>query len=330
MNFMKFFTGAISVPESKEIVLTEPKKHPEKENKGVSMSYENERCERPNYGNDLVYLFGTNKGCREENHSLETVGGTGIGYAINKGLLTDIKINWSGKCDASEVIVVQKNGQDIAWTLIEGKCGTKCVQIKEEFCDCDIINVVSRAQGVQDPTGEPGKWVPAGCITVALWYTPYNHIKPKCTTGVIEAINTDGAFNLAIPNVWTVKPLDTVRNNTIPAYASFSDTDDAIILKTGVYAIEYGSQLEFYQSVNVVYSIQLEVDDGTGWVAVPYSLASTYTLGVSPVISTNRSITYAVPANSTYKFRIVERLSDDTATKIVGSGGYIIADRQCS
>lgn len=310
---------------SEEVEVMDTQRVPEGE------CHSDDRCpsrERPNLCNDLVYTFGANTGCRAENEPLEGTGGTKIGYGINAGKLRDVKIVWSGSHPADEVIVVQKNGQDIAWVHIEGEEGVECAEVMERFCDCDVVNVVSKAAGVSGP--EVGEWKPASCITVTL------EIEPKCRVhflpegdGVAEAIDTTGSTAVVTGATWYTRTLDTERNNTLGGFATFIDSEDAYELGFGVYKIWYESGIEFDQSVNVAYNVKLQENvDGAGWIDIPQSGNVDFILaGDEGNVSAGRMITYKVPHGSTAKIRIQEKITQDTSIQNATGGSGIVVER---
>jgi len=296
MDLLKFFSASLypgksgngqGKPESEST--PEPEIVDEPKVKDEPMSEEScgcgpqggDRCEKPNYCNDLAYLFGDNRGCRAVDHPLQTVGGTGIGYAINKGTLKEVKINWAGKSEANEVITVQKNGCDIAWVKIEGKAGHKCVEVKEDFCDCDIINVVSRISG-SAPDKCPEEWIPAGCITVALWYTPHCNVKPP-KPGIAEYYLSISA---PLPTVWSTVNFDTLRVNTMPAEVAYAG-GVITLMKPGVYKVDYSATLETYTSTSLNVRTRLSCDTGSGYVPYPSSESSNYILAGAGGTATN-------------------------------------------
>jgi hypothetical protein len=288
------------------------------------------RCNRkkPNLCNDLVYTFGSKDGCREEGAALEGTGGTHVGYGINAGILREVKVVWEGHTEASEVIVVQRNGEDIAWVKIDGQSGVECCQVKEKFCDCDVINVVSRAAGAS--ADEVGEWLPAGCITVTT------EIEPQCRThfmpegdGIAEAYDATNSVDVTNGNTWYTRTLDTERLNTMPAYANFDNADDAYELKHGVYKIDFGAGIEFTQSINIAYTVKLQENvDGAGWVDIPAATNIDHNLsGDNGNVSATLGIAYYVPHGSTAKIRIQEMISQDTSIQAADAGGKIVVQR---
>jgi len=293
---------------------------------------EHENCmKKPNLCNDLVYTFGSNKGCRAQNHPLETTGGTMLGYAVDTGTLRSVRVVWGGVCEADEVIVVTRNGEDIAWVKLEGESGTNCVELTEDFCGCDVINVVSRAGGVQGTSGTvPGAWIPAGCLTVTVGY------ENKCDIellpegdGVAEAIDTTGTTDVNVGATWFTRKLDTERNNTLGMFATFLDGDDAYQLKYGIYIIHYTSSITFDQSVNVAYKTKLQTStNGGGWIDYPQSGGVDFNLsGDDGNVEAGRTVTLKVAKGDTVKVRIQEMITQDTSIQNATGGAGMVIER---
>ena len=299
--------------------------------KGDNMSVENENgCEcHANLCNDLAYLFGRNDCVTHPGIPLKTVGDTRIGYAVNKGKLTEIKIVWKGNRDTKEMLAVTKDGKEIEWVMIEGESGTKCVSVDEKYCDCDVINVVEKALGTP-PQGEVGEFNPPCAITVALWYTPTCdiHVSPE-GDGIAEAIDTTFTTPVVTGGVWYVRTLDTERNNSMPSYATFIDAEDAYELKDGMYILSYQSGIIFTQSVNVSYIIRLQENvNGAGWVDVAQTGAIGFNLsGDDGNVTASRTVTYRVAVGSTAKLRIIEKITQDTSIQNATGGAGIVIER---
>ena len=95
----------------------------------------------PNLCNDSNYLFGRNDCVDHPGIPLKAVGDTRLGYAVNEGKAKFVKVVWKGR--AIETLVLQKNGEDVEWLSIdETDESPKCFPIMEEFCDCDVLNVI--------------------------------------------------------------------------------------------------------------------------------------------------------------------------------------------
>jgi len=265
-----------------------------------------------NYCNDLVYTFGVNKGCRKQDEPLETTGGTQIGYAVNKAKLKDIKIVWSGEHDAFENLIITRNGEPVAEALIEGPNGTLCIESKEYFCDCDVINVISSAAGVQshdDNSDIPGEWSPAGCITVSLW------LEPKCTTkphlegdGIFEVYLSD-LGTVTIPTTWSIVNMDVERINTIPSFVSWDGTKAT--LKSGVYKLDYAMTIETQTSTSLNFKGKLVID-GTDY---PSSFSASHILaGSGGDVSLAQGVTLIVPHGQTMDIEVQAIVDVDSST----------------
>jgi hypothetical protein len=294
----------------------------------------------PNLCNELVYTFGSNKGCRCAGRALETTGGTHIGYAVGEGTLKAIRIVWSGSNMANEELVVTKNGEEIASVVISGEEGKKCVCVCEPICGCDVINVVSEVpmpkcpDGEQcpdgDDEGDAPEWHPAGCITVSL------EIEPKCHfrfipegDGVAEAIDTTGTTPVTTGATWFTRTLDTERNNTLGMFATFIDAEDAYELKWGTYIISYQSGVMFDQSVNVSYRTKLQENvNGGGWTDILQSTAYDFNLsGDDGNVAAGRTITYKVNKGDSVKIRIQEMITQDTSVQNATGGAGLVIER---
>jgi len=199
------------------------------------------------------------------------------------------------------------------------------MEIKEEFCECDILNVISFGK----PVDVDKPISPAGCLTVSVW------IEPKCKIqfhregdGIIEAIDTSGNTDLTAPLTWVTRTLDSVRLNTLPAFMQFIDSEDCIELKNGIYKINYQSGVLFDQSVNIGYEVKLQESiDGGAWVDIPQSGSVDYALGVGGNVDAGRTLTYEVVRGSKAKLRIQEKITADTSIQSGGAGAGIVIER---
>ena len=286
-------------------------------------------------GDKVVLTWGSNK-CRGENSLLEMTGDSVNyqGYAIPfKSQIVAITATWNdlGCGNYNEVLIVQVNGEDTG-AMLEVRKDTKCpvpltkkclvLETPLELNECDSINIVSRSI-------DNMCWEQACNLEVTVWLATPCDCKPEPNPegdGIIEVIDTLGTS--PIGTTWNVRELDTVRNNTMPSYASFDDAGDFISLKEGVYSIWYGCAISTIKSINLVFEIRLQSDEGFGWADIPFSGNTDHDLsGDIGNLSTTRSITYHVPTGQTYKFRIIEKISDDTSIQASQSGAGFIAER---
>ena len=287
---------------------------------------EQENCGRchnkVNLCNDSLLQFGRT-GCTYGADEVITpsINNTRAGYAVNEGKINELKISWLGEAD--EEIVVFVNGKEVVATHIEGLDGTECVKLKEKICDCDVITVMERKD-------EEGKGILACDITVVVVLElACDHRFIREGDGVIEAIDTTGTTAVNAGNVWFTRTLDTVRNNTLPAYMGFLDTEDAIVLKEGIYKIWYESGISFDQSIAIDYSVKLQENiNGGGWIDVVQSGAKDYTLaGNDGNVSAGRMITYRVNRGDIVKIRIQEMINKDTSLESGSAGAGIVVER---
>ena len=282
-------------------------------------------------GDKVVLTWGSNK-CRGENSALEMTGDAvnTEGYAIPfKSQIKALTATWNdlGCGNYNEVLIVQVNGEDtdaILEVRDDNNSTKACVVLETpiELNECDTINIVSRSI-------DNMCWEQTCNLAVTVWLAT----SCDCTEdpipegdGIIEVLDTLGDADIS--TTWGVRKLDTVRNNTMPSYASFDDAGEFISLKQGVYKIWYGCGISTEKSINLVFEVQLQVDEGTGWVNIPYSGNKDHDLsGDIGSLSANRSITYLVPVGKEYKFRIIEKISDDTSLQATESGAGFIAER---
>lgn len=286
---------------------------------------------KKNYCNDSVVTFGSNL-CRSEGETLPMSGGAAncAGYAIPKdAVVHSITATWDhDKCASyNETLILQVNGQDIegAEIKISDEAGTDHVcltDIKVNVNECDTINIVSRGQ-------EDECWQQACNLEVAVWFEMECNRKLHLVRegdGVIEALDTQGISTIG--TAWSVRALDTVRTNTMPSKAQFSDSGDYVELKEGVYKLWYGAGIATKQSTNLVYDIQLEVDDGSGWAPVSQSGNTDHDLsGDKGALNATRMITQTVPHGDVYKYRIVEKVSADTSIQVAEAGASLLIER---
>jgi hypothetical protein len=280
-------------------------------------------------GDKVVLTWGSDK-CRGENGLLEMTGDAinGEGYAIPfKSKIVALTATWNdiGCGNYNEVLIIQVNGIDTDAKLEivkDEELSKKCIVLDKpiELKACDSVNIVSRAINNKC-------WEQTCNLEVTVWLaTTCDCNEGPEGSGIIEVIDTIGAASVGTS--WGVRKLDTVRNNTIPTYASFDDAGDFISLKEGIYSIWYGCAIATVQSINLVYEIRLQVDEGLGWVDIPFSGNTDHDLsGDIGNLSTTRAITYNVPTGKTYNFRIIEKVSADTSIQSSQSGAGFIAER---
>jgi len=295
-----------------------------------------DRChphfEKKNYCNDSVLTWGSDK-CRKPDETLSMSGGANncAGYAIPKdAVIHSITATWDyADCARfAEELILQINGQDIdgASITVTDDIDTDhiCVTgLKVSVNECDTVNIVSRK------ISEDECWEQACNVTVAVYFEMECNRKLHLTKegdGVIEALDATGIS--IIGTAWSVRALDTVRTNTMPAKATFSDSGDLVELKAGVYKLWYGAGIETKLSTNLVYNVALEVDEGSGWVQIPMSGNIDHDLSADKgALNATRMITYTVPVGLTYKFRIVEKISSDTSIQVAHSGASLLIER---
>ncbi len=147
--------------------------------------------------------------------------------------------------------------------------------------------------------------------------------------GVIEAIDTTGTTDVNVGATWFTRTLDTVRNNTLPAYMHFSDLEDAIKLKEGTYKIWYESGIKFDQSVALDYEVKLQESINGGlWQDIPQSGSTDFVLaGDNGNVTAGRMITYKVDRGNIAKIRIQEKISQDTSIETGSAGAGIVIER---
>ena len=303
---------------------------------GEDFDIQGNRChphfDKKNYCNDTVLTWGSDK-CRKENETLAMSGGAAncAGYAIPRdAVIHSITATWDkDECGGfNETLVLQINGQDVEGAAIVASdaLGTDHVcltKLKVNVNECDTVNIVSRR------SAEDECWEQACNVEVAVYFEMECNRKlhlAKEGDGVIEALDTTGVSTIG--TAWTVRALDTVRTNTMPAKASFSDTGDYIELKEGVYKIWYGAGLATKQSTNLVYETVLEIDDGSGWAQIPFSGNNDHDLsGDKGAMNCTRMITYTVPHGQAFKFRLMEKVSADTSIQVAESGASLLIER---
>lgn len=296
---------------------------------------------KPNLCNDSTYFF-TRRGRRKPFNYLDS-GDTQLGWAVNEGTAKFVKITWDDRDDVSETLVLTKNGKPVEFITIDKTDESpKCVPIKEEFCDCDVLNIKEIPGGCKTPEDidvaktpdEEGKfpfrWKPACGINVVVEYERACdiHFLPE-GDGVAEAMDTTGTTDVVNGATWYTRTLDTERNNTLGGFAVFDASDSSYELAFGVYKIWYESGISFDQSIALDYDVKLQENvDGTGWVDITQSGSSDYTLaGNNGNVTAGRMITYKVPHGSTAKIRIQEKISQDTSIQTGSAGAGIVIER---
>jgi len=300
------------------------------------------KCQsEPNLCNDSTYFF-TRRGRRRPFTNLDS-GDTQLGWAVNEGKAKFIKITWDDSDDVVETLVLTRNGRPIEYVTIDGSDESpKCIPIKEEFCDCDVMNIKEVPGGcrtpedidnarIPDEEGRfPFKWKPACSINVVVEYERDCdiHFLPE-GDGVAEAIDTTGTTSVVNGATWYTRSLDTERNNTLGGFAVFDPIESTYELGFGVYKIWYESGIEFDQSVNVAYNVKLQENvDGAGWVDIVQSGNVDFILaGDEGNVSAGRMITYRIPHGSSVKIRIQEKITQDTSIQNATGGAGIVIER---
>ena len=288
---------------------------------------------KPNLCNDVVLAFGSDK-CRSEDDNLAMAGGAinCAGYAVpDKGYVRALTVTWDnlGCGQYAEKLVLQVNGEDIpgAELAITDDLGTDHLCLEDLHIlvdDCDTINIVSRN------IDEENCWQQACQVEATVWFTPKCKIKLISEgDGVAEAMDTTGSTDVVNGATWYTRTLDAERNNTMPYFADFIDTEDAYELRWGIYKITYESGIKFDQSTALEYKVKLQENiDGAGWVDIPYSNNIDYVLaGDDGNVSAGRTITYKVDRHSKSKIRIQEFITQDTSIQAAAGGAGIVIER---
>ena len=293
------------------------------------------RCHtKVNLCNDSNYAFGRNE-CLEHPFShLKTVGDTKLGYAVNEGKATHLKVVWSG--EASEVLVLERNGMPVEWLHIDATDESpKCFKLKERYCDCDVVNVREVPAGVrsvEDANDEEkcGEFIPACAISVVVEYEQDCDARLRREgDGVLEAMDTTGTTAVNTGAVWFTRKLDSVRNNTLPSKMVFNPSESSVDLKPGIYKVWYESGIKFDQSVSLEYSVKLQENtNGAGWVDIPQSGSADFVLaGDKGNVTAGRMITYKVNPGDHISIRIQEMISKDTSIETGAAGAAIVVER---
>jgi len=293
------------------------------------------RChDKVNLCNDSNYLFGRNECVEHPFIPLKTAGNTHLGYAVNEGKATHLKVVWKGK--ASEVLLLERNGEPVEWLHIDGTdVSPKCFRLKERFCDCDVINIREvpagiRAKGDEEDEEKCGEFIPACEISVVVEYEQDCDARlRKEGDGVLEAIDTTGTTDVNTGSAWFTRKLDSVRNNTLPTKMNFNGSESSVVLKPGIYKVWYESGIKFDQSVSLEYSVKLQENiNGAGWTDIPQSGSADFVLaGDKGNVTAGRMITYKVNHGETVHIRIQEMISKDTSIETGSAGAAIVVER---
>lgn len=278
-----------------------------------------EKCEgrchhKVNLCNDVAYNFGRNECVEHPFIPLEVAGGSRLGVVLNEGKLTYIKIVWKG--EAQENLIITRNGEPIEFVSIdETDKGVKCIKLKEEVCDCDVINVIEAPQGcmvlsADDNDGPLGEFKPPCSISVII------EAEPDCDErfkregdGLFEAYISDGTA-VTIPTSWSTVVPDTVRVNTIPSYVSYDSSTGIVTLKHGVYKVDYAMTIQTQTSTSLNFSGKLLVDG----VDYPSSFSADHILaGQGGDVSLAQGVTVVVPRGQTVTIELQAETDVDSS-----------------
>jgi len=265
-----------------------------------------------NYCDTSNYLFGRIECLQHPFTPLRTAGNTYLGYAVNDGKAKYIKVVWKG--ETNEILALTKNGRPVEFIHIDGKDhGTKCIPIKEKFCDCDVLNIIELPAGcrtIEDfEARKPGMFKPACEISVVVEYEKECDKKPNPEgDGVFEVYLSD-LGTVTIPTSWAIVNMDTIRLNTIPSYVSWDGTKAT--LKSGVYKLDYAMTIETQTSTSLNFKGKFVVDG----VDYPSSFSASHILaGQGGDVSLAQGVTLVVPEDQEMTVEVQAIVDVDSST----------------